>query len=632
MTRYQLRALALAVTLALAGGPACYAQAPNYFVETPKEAAPQQDAEPLPPDINVIADVEAKLKVIQRPSQLIVGKTPIVRTAVADPSIVDVVQFSPQEVSVIGLTVGSTTVTFWFDGNPDPLVYLVEVIRDPSLEDRQRADYGRLERKLALIFPNSKVYLIPLSGKIIVKGQARDSEEATRILDVVRGEAINQNGGLAFGNNDYGGGGIGGGGGGAGIGLNGLNGFNATDLLSSFVINMLEIPGEFQIHLRVRVAEIKREMLRRMGVDLGYALNNRQFFNSAMGGGGGNLTGVFESGDINVALDWLAANGTAKILAEPNITVLSGHTASFLAGGEFPVPTIASVGGVAGQQTSFRGFGVSLFVIPEVIDHDMVRMQIMPEFSSLDAANGSNGVPGTNVRRVQTTVEMREGQTIALAGLLSHQTRVEVTRVPWLGEIPYVGMLFSAKKATIDESELLILVTPELVRPMEADEVPPVPGHEVTHPNDLDLYRYNRTEGTPDQSVNQIPPYGHNGGIGQEVGYTHFNPAPAQPNYNPGLGQGGAGGGYGMPQGSPSVNGGFVAPQGGYPQGRTPVNPPTRSVFGIQPQQPTPVRTAVPQVPYNAPKTSSMGRPQANSGPKLPVQRTSFSMPGKSYR
>lgn len=504
------------------------AQSQEFFVPAPKENVPPPDAVPLPPEILAMPEDEARMKVIQRRSQLVIARSNIVRTAIADPSIADIVQFSPNEVSVIGLAIGSTTLTFWFEGNPDPLVYLLEVVRDPSLEDRLRADYGRLEKKIAVTFPNSKVYLIPLSGKVIVKGQARDSEEAARIMQIVRGEIINQNGSLAGPQvvaASY-----------VGNGVDNV-GINATDLASGFIVNMLDVPGEYQVALRVRMAEIKRQQLRRLGIDFSALINDRYFFQSLMGGAGGTLTGIFEAGDVAVAINWLASNGTAKILAEPNITVLSGHTASFISGGEFPVPTIVGINGVGGQQTQFRGFGVQMFVTPEVIG-DMIRMQIIPEFSALNAANGANGIPGTNVRRVTTTVEMREGQTIALAGLLNHQTDTEVTRIPFLGELPVLGTLFSAKRGSMDETELLILVTPEIIRPMDAEEVPPVPGHEVVHPNDCDLYKYNRTEGTPDRGVYQLPPYGHNGGIGQEVGYTQFNPAPWQPNYNPGLGQG----------------------------------------------------------------------------------------------
>lgn len=129
---------------------------------------------------------------------------------------------------------------------------------------------------------------------------------------------------------------------------------------------------------------------------------------------------------------------------------------------------------------------------------------------------------------------MREGQTIAIAGLYSSETATQNNRVPLLGELPLIGPLFfNAKRATNDETELLILVTPEIVRPMEADEVPPVPGHEVTLPNDPELYRWGMTEGAPDTEVYQLAPYGYGSGTGNPVGYHLFNPGPSQPGYEP---------------------------------------------------------------------------------------------------
>ena len=106
----------------------------------------------------------------------------------ADPSIIEVAHYSPNELAIIGLQVGTTTLTLWFDKSREPVIYLVNTVRDPSVDERRRTDFGKLERKLALLFPNSKVYLIPFSGKIVVKGQARDSEEAATILSIIRGE------------------------------------------------------------------------------------------------------------------------------------------------------------------------------------------------------------------------------------------------------------------------------------------------------------------------------------------------------------------------------------------------------------------------------------------------------------
>jgi pilus assembly protein CpaC len=213
--------------------------------------------------------------------------------------------------------------------------------------------------------------------------------------------------------------------------------------------------------------------------------------------------------------------------------VISGRSARLLAGGEFAVPTTVGIGGAAGTTTSFRGYGTSLQVTPTVEDRDMIRISTLAEYSDLDTANAVGGIPGTQSRRIETVVEMREGQTLALAGLLSHKTLTVQTRIPYLGDIPKIGPLFfSSKRSSQEENELLILITPEIVRPMDAHEVPPMPGFEVTHPMDHEFYKYNMTEGMPDPNYSQLPPYG-SGSKGTNVGYQHFNPGPANSMYSP---------------------------------------------------------------------------------------------------
>ena len=501
--------------------------APIHLAQS--QAAPEK---PLPPEIDSMPKPQEELEIINHRSQLIVTRKRVSKIAVADPSVIDVVQYSPTELSVIGTERGKTNLMFWFEGEQRPLIYEVTVIRDPDIEDQKRIDYGRLERKLQVLFPDSKVYLIPLSFKILVKGQARNAEEAARILQVIRGEVINQEGliggpqpagGLASGlvNNNF-----------PGVGVGGNFG---GDRLSSLIVNMLEVPGEQQVMLRVRIAELSRSQLRRMGIDLNYIFNNAAHtVTSTVAGSPSNLSGIFSNGEVSVLLNWLESNGTAKVLSEPVLTVLSGHSASFLSGAEFAVPTIVGVGGAAGQTTSFRGFGTSVIVTPTVVDRDLVRMRIVPEFSQANQGLAVGGIPGLNSRRVQTTVELREGQTIALAGLILSETNTEVSRIPFLGEIPYIGAkLFAAKEAAQDETELLVLVTPEIVRPMDADEVPPVPGYDVTWPSRWELCELGMTEGVPDTGVYQVPPLGTDSNHGINVPYRLYNPAPAAAQYAP---------------------------------------------------------------------------------------------------
>lgn len=594
---------------------------------------------PMPPEIVKMPQAEEEMEVIHHRSQLVITRSRIARWAVADPSVVDVLQYSPTEISIIGQQMGATHLTLWFEDEPttEPLIYRVEVIRDPNWENQQREDYGKLERQLQVLFPNSQVFLVPLTTRVIVKGQARDQEEAAMIMQVVRAEWLARNGNGVNGfNGGFGGGGFG----------NGVDNFNGGNFgnnnNNNFVINMLEVPGEQMVMVHVRIAQLDRAQLRRFGLDLPNFIKQNGGGSQILTGsispaaGAVALSGIFENGEISILLDWLASNRTAKIKAEPSITVMNNSTASFLSGGEFAVPTIVGVGGAQGTTTTFRGFGTSLIVTPTIIDKDLIRMRIVPEFSAINSGNASGGVPGLDTRRATTTVQLREGQTIALAGLFSHQTSTEVTRIPFLGELPYFGpRLFNAKESTQGETELLFLVTPEIVRPMEQDEVPPVPGFYVTPPNDYELYHYAMTEGAPDQGIYTIPPYGWGQGMGTEVGYRPHNPALGM--FPPGPPNGIVGGsmqpgGFSFPGGQ-SQPGGFSFP-GGQPQsgGMMP-----NGGFG-QPLMTPPASQGIPQpIPDPSVRYSPQGHPtngglQSNSpGGPTGIQQTSSWNPFKRF-
>ncbi|MFG0336026.1 MAG: pilus assembly protein N-terminal domain-containing protein, partial [Maioricimonas sp. JB049] len=480
---------------------------------------------PLDSRLAAMPTSEEKLEVIHHRSQLIIARQNIRRIAISDPSVIEVAQYTPTEISVLGLGLGTTDMTIWFEGSDDPLIYLVTVIRDPALEEQRRIDYGRIERKLALLYPNSKVYLIPMSRKIIVRGQARDSEEAARIMQIVRGEVLTEEGDYFDRGNDYSNIYL------AAAGRGGRGGASGNDFISSLIVNELQVPGEFQVSIRVRVAEVNRSQLRRMGIDWTVLFNQgRHFIGQTFAAANPVLTGIFENGEIEVLVDALASNGSARILEDANLVVLSGEPAAFLAGGEFAVPSTVGLNGVGVGTTTFRGFGTSIIATPTVVDNDLVRMQITPEVSAINSGNSVQGIPGVDVRRVQTRVELREGQTIVLGGLFSRREQAEVTRIPFLGEIPVIGAyLFNAKQATEDETELLIVVTPEIYRPMDPEEVPPLPGQPYPHPDDIDFYKLNRIEGNPDLGHYQLLPYGNGQGFAHDVGYNFYNPAPVDP-------------------------------------------------------------------------------------------------------
>ena len=299
------------------------------------------------------------------------------------------------------------------------------------------------------------------------------------------------------------------------------------------IINLLRVVGSQQVMLKVRIAELNRTALRRIGANFlgvdprtggivgssiagstGYQgtigqqgnliAGNQLFGSSTLGPNGANSTvfGIFQDSNFEFSLTALRTNGMLKILAEPNLVALNGQTASFLAGGEFPVP-VPQVGaaGVAPTITvRFREFGVRLGFVPYILDGDIIRLTVAPEVSNIDTTiavtlvAGGSPVPGLNTRKAQTTVELREGQTLAIAGLLQLTLNGETDRIPGLGDLPIIGPMFSNSSSQRTEKELIVLVTPYLVEPMSHGQVPPTPGDEVKQPNDLEFFFLNRIE------------------------------------------------------------------------------------------------------------------------------------------
>jgi pilus assembly protein CpaC len=298
-------------------------------------------------------------------------------------------------------------------------------------------------------------------------------------------------------------------------------------VLRPHIINLLKVPGPQQVLLKVRIAELNRTALRQIGADfLGIDPSSGAIIGTQIGGAnvlasgtaaGSRLLGaattsassqttvfgIFQRGDVEVMLSALRRNSILKILAEPNLMAMNGHQASFLAGGKFPVPIPQSVTGGVGSSVAvqFEKFGVELDFLPFVLDDERIRLSVHPQVSSIDFAIGTtlvpggSPVPGLNSREAKTTVELRQGQTLAIAGLLQLTLDGTTSRIPGLGDLPILGPFFSNTTETRTEKELIVLVTPYLVDAMNSDQVPPTPGDEVKAPNDLEFYLLNRIEG-----------------------------------------------------------------------------------------------------------------------------------------
>jgi pilus assembly protein CpaC len=468
--------------------------------------AAEEERALLPPDSPFEAIPQSgTLKLRVRRSLLLRTKVDVYRTAIVDEAVCDIVQFTPREVSIIGRSVGQTHVTFWFDDpGMAPRTYLVEVQPDPQQIKADEAKYELLQNVINEMFPNSKVYLVLVADKLLVKGQAKDAEEAAQILTIIRAQA-----------QQMGGAGIGGVGGMGGWGLaQGL----ATPVLSNAttggnpgpayqVINMLRVPGVQQVALKVKIAELNRTAARGFGVDVNAAISfsdsvkGTQLFlasllnasNASAGGGSGTaLLTSFSGEEVNIGIRYLQERGVIRLLSEPTLVTLSGRPATFIAGGEFAVPTIVGSVGLNAVTTDFRAFGAIISFLPTVVDKDRIRLQVAPEFSQINRQLQVNNTPGLNVRAATTTVEMREGQTLAIAGLL--EDSYKATNV---GDLPGLAKVFGRRDTSRSETELIILVTPELVHPMEPEEVPPLPGFDVTEPTAAQFFLHGDIEGSP---------------------------------------------------------------------------------------------------------------------------------------
>jgi len=428
---------------------------------------------------------EARLQLDPRRSKLIRTKKPVSRFSITNPQTMDVVQFSPTEFELVGLDQGQTTLTLWFSEN-EVLRYLVEVKRDIQTDGQRKEEYGDLQRMINEMFPNSAIQLIPIADKVVVRGQARDAEEVAKIISIITDNAAVASGG--FGGGSFGAT--------TSFGTAAVVYPGSSNLPPSRVINMLEVPGEMQVMLKVRVAELSRSALREMGADLN--IDAGDFVWGQMLGVAGAFNAVLNTDDVRLALSAISSNSYSKILAEPNLVTLSGHPASFIAGGEFAVPVVVGVEGAAAATTNFRGFGTQLTFTPTVLDKDRIRLQVAPSVSAINNALTVGGVPGLNTRAALTTVDLREGQWLAIAGLIQDEQDGSKARVPVVGDIPIIDSIFSRKKVARVETELIILVSPELVHPMEPEEAPLIlPGMEVTEPGDWKFFGYGEYEGVP---------------------------------------------------------------------------------------------------------------------------------------
>lgn len=506
---------------------------------------------PVASFVETLQHNDAALEVIVGQGRLMTLKADIVSqngtavVAVGDPSIVGFeILPNPRMIRLIGKRPGVTDLSV-ITSNDQTYTFEVHVVYDLEL----------LRVQLLQVFPDAFLKLSQIREHLIIEGEARSPVQISQIIQTAQAYldsvSVPYSGGSARSS---------GRGGATGRGGNDLTPgvesrpYRATEMggrqdpnqppgrpfeaydetggdsgvgtayISSQIINLLRVPGPNQVLLQVKIAELNRTALREIGADiLGVSPRTGNIFGTQIAGGtisalgalglgglGGIATGgigsdttafgIFPSGDWEILFRALRRNSLVSILAEPNLMAMSGHEASFLAGGQFPVPVPQSSGGISNTITiEWKDFGVLLTFVPTVLDDEMIRLEVSPEVSTIDDSLGivleGFRIPGVNTRKASTTVELRQGQTLALAGLLNISIDANTSRIPGLGDLPYIGPMFSNTSHKRVEKELLVMVTPYLVQPMDCDQVPCLPTDGIDEPNDLEFYLMNRIEG-----------------------------------------------------------------------------------------------------------------------------------------
>lgn len=477
-------------------------------------------------------DPEQTLDLVQGRPTVLRFRVPPFRDQVGDPGIAELLSISENEISVTGTSVGSTTVNFWFKdpqtNQQEVLSYLVRVTDDPEQSRQFERLLENLEREINRGFPDSVVDLSYVGSQVVVRGKAFDVEAATNILRIISqslpdddqaeqaslrnnldpniapvgfqpnqtaesisgftiDEIVNAGGldNIFQGNN--------------------ITGANAVNI-NNRIVNMLEIAGVHQVMLKVTLAEVVRDSGRslissaRFGVDT----DTDSDISFTQSTGVGQLT--FQTNQFFLQFDALKRLGLARSLSEPNLTTLSGQPARFLVGGQFPILESTSTVAAVNQNIRFIPFGVQLSVLPTVTDGDRVRLQIQSNVSETSgggggigggaAANDPSQPPSLSTRSFTSTVELRDGESLALAGLIRSSLVNSSARVPFLGDVPLIGNIFANNETSYQEQELLVVVTPYLVSPLPAGAALPMPGSDVFEPDDLDFFLRGAIEGT----------------------------------------------------------------------------------------------------------------------------------------
>jgi pilus assembly protein CpaC len=422
------------------------------------------------------------LRVTVDTSKTIDLPNPVDAAGITDPDVADLIVVTPTRLLLVGKAAGATQLRLR-TGN-DVTVHHVHV--EPNTQV--------LQDLILSVSPTADVRVRSVKGQVVLIGRVSDVNDVARIEEL------------------------------------------ATAYQGGPVINHINVAGVQQTLLRVVVAEVNKDASRSLGINWGlggsdlsrdlFFANNLNQLNPTIYGSNGlnnvlqgqlnyslaptaigpqtNFTIGFPKAELQFFLNALRENSLGRTLAEPNLVAVSGQTATFLAGGEVPIP-VTQGGATAGAITiEYKEFGVRLAFTPTVLGGQLIRLHIMSEVSdAVSQAQQLNGLPlfSFRTRRVESTIECGNGQTFAMAGLLDDKIQAVSSKIPGLGDLPVLGTMFSSVDYQRSRTELVVLVTPELVAPMDPNMVPALPGSDMTEPDDFELFIQQKLRGDPDKNA-----------------------------------------------------------------------------------------------------------------------------------
>lgn len=411
-------------------------------------------------------EVSSALQVPMNRAVVVEAENPFAELSIANPGIADISTLSDRTIYVLGKAPGRTTLTLL--GPDGRLITNVEVQVTP--------DIAEFKERLRQILPGEAIEVRTANDGIVLSGVVSSIERLDRALDLA---------------NRY-----------------------APDRVS----NLMVVGGTQQVMLKVRFAEVQRRIIKDLSAGLNIIQAGSDAVLSAASGAGSLVAGTslgtaastqlnldntsvgqfgigFDVGSVGfgVLLEALETKNLVRTLAEPNLTALSGQEASFLAGGEYPIPVTDNDGGVT---IDYKPFGVQLSFIPRVVDGHRINLELNAAVSAIDlgtsVTNSGFAVNGFNRRETKTTVEMMDGQSFAIAGLLQDDFSDSAAQVPWLGDIPVLGALFRSANYERDQSELVVIITPHLVTPTRGEALA-LPTDRVRIPTESELFLFGQT-------------------------------------------------------------------------------------------------------------------------------------------